>query len=121
MSEILDFLKSIGITDGGLIFAVIALTNLIKSCDTTGKYKRFYPLLALVLGAGAGYLATPSDTVKEIVRNGSVYSVVALVLYTMFKDTKLMQLFARTTPAEAAPIAPATPADSTKAGGVETP
>lgn len=122
MGEALDFLKSIGITDGGLIFAVILATNFIKGYDKTGKFSRFYPVLVLILGAGAGYLATPTDLFKDIARNGSVYAVVALVLYTMFKDTKLMQLFSRKT--EAVPSTPATPPSSSpsdeanQAGGV---
>lgn len=82
-------LSTLGLNTG-LIVGLIGLCEFIKRFDTGEKLKRFYPLLPLLLGAGASVVMTLSEGAwdwKAFAISALTYAGVASLAYNLVKKT----------------------------------
>jgi hypothetical protein len=72
-----------------IVAAIIAATQVVKAMDETGKFKRFYPIIVLFLGAAAAVIKTAPFTWQGLGYNLMVYICLPSYIYKFGKTTIL--------------------------------
>jgi len=79
----------------GIVIAIVLATELIKSFDRTDRFKGWYVVIPLVLGAAAGWpisLSLGKPEWYHIVLYSFLYAAVAGYLWKFLKDVILARL-----------------------------
>jgi|ETNvirnome_6_100_1030635.scaffolds.fasta_scaffold04479_2 Ca2+/Na+ antiporter len=73
-------LSSIGI-NSALIVGIVSITELIKTLDKKSKFKKYYILVPLILGAAASFLITKPLVTTDVIVNAIIYAGVSGFMY----------------------------------------
>lgn len=73
----------------GVIGAIIAMTEVVKGFDKEEKFKRFYPVIPLVLGTAAALFKTTPLTWQGYGENWLLYVGLSTYIFKAGKTTLL--------------------------------
>jgi len=71
--------------DAGIIGGIVGIGQLVKRADVSGKWKRFYIFIPLVLGAVAGAVRAEPFTVGKIITGAISYAGVSAYAFDAVK------------------------------------
>lgn len=80
-------MEGIGFVEMGMIAAILALTEVIKSFDTGKKFWRLYPVIPLVLGVAAAFATADAITFQNVLEKSILYVGPATYIFKFGKTT----------------------------------
>lgn len=80
-------MEGIGFLEMGMIAAILAFTEVIKSFDKDNKYWRWYPVIPLVLGIVAAFATAESITFQKVLEKSILYVGPATYIFKFGKTT----------------------------------